>query len=137
MNAAFYKAHQCVGDGWTRQLVNHFLTVVECGAPDADILQIKEKFGTLRIYLSGPEWLEELAVMYERLSEVCCEDCGVWHGQYDERKGTGPLRESHYAIVSTGPLPSQGWIKTLCTVCRDQRQAEWDLKAKDRSGDVA
>lgn len=69
-------------------------------APRARILQIKEKFGQLRIYLSAPEpYYRELIDMVdkaERASAKTCEDCG-----------------------SPGQSRSGGWIRTLCDVCNN------------------
>lgn len=60
---------------------------------NVEIAQVKEKFGTLRIYTDTVnEELEELIREAEKLSEVTCESCGR----------PGKLRTTH------------GWLKTTC-----------------------
>ena len=60
--------------------------------PQVEVLQIKEKFGTLRFYYSGGDVYVEAAVtLAERLSARTCEDCGA-----------------------VGERRSGGWIKVLC-----------------------
>lgn len=59
--------------------------------------QIKEKFGTLRVYYSGgDEFCEGIIAMAESMSAVTCEDCGV----------PGKVRDG-------------GWIRTLCDACEE------------------
>ena len=58
--------------------------------------QIKEKYGTLRIYFSGgDEYVEGLVSMAEAISGKICEVCG-----------------------NKGQLNKGGWISTLCDICR-------------------
>lgn len=121
------------GEGWDRELVKPFLAVVSAAVSPIDILQIKEKFATLTIYATGPDWLQELVDVFEEASLRCCEDCGVWHNQYSRDY-------AHYAVVETKALPSGYWLKTLCTDCRAKRQQEYDADVANRSlkskGDV-
>jgi hypothetical protein len=126
------KQHKHTGDGWDRELVKPFLEV--CGLePSIDIHQIKEKFGTLRIYLTGPEWAQTLVDVFEVASESCCEECGFWNNQWSGAS-------QHYVKVWTNALPNGFWVKTLCQDCRDKRQAEHDADVAKRSlkssGDV-
>jgi hypothetical protein len=63
-------------------------------------LQIKEKFGGLRMYHSGADdYLAGAICMASCLSQVTCECCGA----------RGRLRKNH------------GWVQTLCDE-HDQRQ---------------
>ena len=58
--------------------------------------QIKEKYGTLRIYFSGgDEYVEGLVSMAEAISGKICEVCG-----------------------NKGQPNKGGWITTLCDGCR-------------------
>lgn len=94
------------GPGWDDLLLQLDSTV---GAldPDYKILQAKEKFGTLRFY---PELSEDVSdsrreLIYsvingvELLSETVCEDCGTTDAR----------------------ARNDGWIKTLCDNCADDR----------------
>ena len=65
------------------------------------ILQIKEKFGSLRIYLdNAPEYIRDMVRKAEKNSYLICENCG------------SPIN-----VTTKGP----GWIRTLCKECRDKR----------------
>lgn len=58
--------------------------------------QIKEKYGTLRVYFSGgDEYVEGLVSMAEAISGKICEVCG-----------------------NKGQPNKGGWITTLCDSCR-------------------
>lgn len=58
--------------------------------------QIKEKFGTLRVYFSGgDDYVEGLISMAEAISGKICETCG-----------------------NKGEPSKGGWIMTLCDSCR-------------------
>lgn len=61
--------------------------------------QIKEKFGTLRVYMTHylPE-MEEAISEAERLSAITCEDCG-----------------------QPGELRQGGWLRTLCDECESKQ----------------
>jgi hypothetical protein len=57
--------------------------------------QIKEKYGTLRLYhYGGDEFISGVIAMAERMSSVTCEVCG-----------------------SPGELSGGGWVRTLCADC--------------------
>jgi hypothetical protein len=65
------------GEGWYQILLNLFtaLAVLE---PRPVIVQVKEKFGGLRVYLDGGG--EEAAALIreaENLASETCEDCGA------------------------------------------------------------
>lgn len=93
------------GDGWYHLLndlsaeLEHLIRewVSEHGTenhPRAS--QVKEKFGTLRFYMTGEtDEMEDLIDEAEKLSAETCEDCGR----------TGELRDSF------------GWLATLCKTC--------------------
>ena len=119
------KKHKHTGDGWDRKIVQPFLEVVCLVDPSIPITQIKEKFGTLRIYHMGPEWVERLVDICEVASAECCEDCGSFRGYYNETY-------KDYANITTAAGPT-GWIKTLCDGCRAVRQTEHDAEVAKRS----
>jgi hypothetical protein len=65
---------------------------------DVQILQVKEKFGGLRIYVSsGTNKIDDIIDRYEILADHLCETCGSFC--------TAKLRVCH------------GWYKTLCSDC--------------------
>lgn len=84
------------------------------GLPHADVpdpvdpitlQQIKEKFGTLRVYYQGgDDTIHGIARMAEAMSEITCEVCG-----------------------SVGKTRNGTWIKTLC----DQHHVKRSLGASD------
>jgi RNA polymerase-binding transcription factor DksA len=60
------------------------------------ILQIKEKFGGLRIYLQGPKQFQDMADKAEENSYHICMDCG--------------------SPINVGQTQT-GWIRTICKDC--------------------
>jgi ribosomal protein L37AE/L43A len=63
---------------------------------DLQVVQIKEKFGSLRMYLNyDPKEISDLIDEYERKSYVICEICG-----------SNGVKRVNY-----------GWYKTLCDKC--------------------
>jgi phage FluMu protein Com len=68
------------------------------------VVQVKEKFGTLRFYCGGTEAIDKYVRLAERLSSVTCEDCG-----------------------KLGKVNDSGWIRTQCDACRTigQRRVQW------------
>tara|TARA_Y100000310_G_scaffold85242_1_gene82054 strand:+ start:227 stop:556 length:330 start_codon:yes stop_codon:yes gene_type:complete len=70
----------------------------------ASVLQIKEKFGTLRFYVFGgdPNVITPLIREAETLSSTTCQDCGV-EGINEPNDG--------------------GWWNTLCVECRTKRDS--------------
>ena len=64
------------------------------------VLQVKEKFGTLRFYVSSaPDEIYGLIDEYEKKSGTICETCGK----------PGILKESH------------GWFMTVCEECFNEK----------------
>lgn len=62
--------------------------------------QIKEKFGTLRVYSSGgDEFCSGVIAMAEVMSSLTCEECGM-----------------------PGKTRGEGWIVTLCDDCEQLRK---------------
>lgn len=110
-----------VGDGWynildmlftgiashLKQLKENYVYEVRLGASNVDmpdetirIMQIKEKFGSLRIYCSTVDlYMSGLVNMAELMSMVTCEECG----------NPGELKTTN------------GWVKCLCN---EHRMAE-------------
>jgi hypothetical protein len=87
------------GDGWYHILdqLCESLTqyTTEKGLPSVQIVQIKEKFGTLRFYVAGADPVcYGMIRLVENLSGKVCEDCGA----------PGALREDN-------------WWKTRCEDC--------------------
>ena len=73
--------------------------------------QVKEKFGTLRFYLSGDKGAHDIVSDYEQKSGETCESCG----------GPAKVQNNH------------GWLRTICNECEDRRK----LSAKIREGTYA
>ena len=95
-----YEAHdlQC-GDGWKR-LVDPIIDLAN--KKGIHITQIKEKFGTLRVYTDTIDReLDELIQVMEEKSEYVCEVCG-----------------------DVGKIRSGGWIKTLCDLHDKERNTK-------------
>jgi hypothetical protein len=68
------------------------------------VVQVKEKFGTLRFYHPGNDAIDRYVRLAERLSSVTCEDCGKRGVQNDS-----------------------GWIRTHCDDCRNDRTVSKDV----------
>jgi hypothetical protein len=65
-----------------------------------EITQVKEKWGTLRIYIAGGnDFTDGMIFALEQASAKICEDCG--------RPGT---------------QTDQGWIRTLCEECKSAKK---------------
>ena len=80
------------GPGWYT-LLDYLLTGLSA---DVQVMQIKEKFGTLRCYISGGTDDDyKLIEIAERESARTCEVCGA-----------------------PGRLLGRGWFSTLCDRCR-------------------
>lgn len=94
-----------IGPGW-QPMVKRFLQEVN---PDAQVVQIKEKFGGLRLYIDKltPEE-SKTAEQLEKKSYTICEDCG------------NPGRETMRL----------GWISTLCEDCEDKSKQPKEDKSK-------
>lgn len=87
----------CVGPGW-HPLLDRFAKNIDYQVSKGDmppvfISQVKEKFGTLRIYTQGGNELTSiLEAFVEDLSGYYCEDCGK--------------------LATMGN--KQGWFRTTC-----------------------
>lgn len=70
-----YNTIDQVGKGW-----HIFIKPIidACEKENVKIFQIKEKFGTVRIYVEGkaPEYIHQYIQYAEWLSELVCEDTG-------------------------------------------------------------
>lgn len=107
-----YGWHPECGDGWYDLLLD-LVAELERLAHRLDaetrehfyVSQVKEKYGTLRFYLSlsSDEMEAEIRVAEERSARTC-EQCG----------GLGELRSTS----STG----YGWLYTACDQCHKERQ---------------
>jgi len=86
------------GDGWY-DLINELCGKLAALHPNIRADQVKEKYGTLRFYISyegkvPPELMDkayDLETEYETKSSVLCEECG-----------------------QAGLLRGGGWVRTLC-----------------------
>lgn len=100
------------GTGWY-ELLNDLDSKVAYLAPDYEIHQVKEKYGTLRFYYDGPakddmtkEIVRDLVAHAESLSSMICELCG---------SGATQFRTKFDYSVKT--RCRGGWYKTLCNTC--------------------
>lgn len=93
------------GKGWNKLIIPilDYIDIYNSGQKEEDkihILQIKEKFGGLRIYVSPkPPELSKMIEDAEDQSYKVCEFCG----------STEDVKQT-----------SSGWIKTLCKNCREK-----------------
>jgi hypothetical protein len=84
--------------GWSKIVEELVQAADESGAV---ILQVKEKFGTLRFYVSGGNGaLHALIDKAERRSASTCEACGADRPEDD-------VKRTHSV-----------WLRTLCARCR-------------------
>lgn len=90
------------GPGWS-DLINETLLQIQEQDPNFSLIQVKEKFGQLNIYLNtdNVESVYDIIFEAEMKSLNICEFCG----------------DSETAI-----LRSLGWMKTLCDKCHQQRE---------------
>jgi len=110
METAFAFGFEC-GDGWydllykaasaiEREIIN--IKKEDPMVPDDELpcaSQVKEKFGTLRFYMSfSNEAIDDIVTKAEEESEVTCEECGKF-----------------------GELRPGGWYVTLCDACQAER----------------
>ena len=93
------------GDGWY-EIINKACWLIDhhYKGKDSDFrwFQIKEKFGTLRLYYNGGDefggYVCGVVAMAESISAVTCEQCG-----------------------NAGSRRGGGWIVTLCDSCHEKR----------------
>jgi hypothetical protein len=66
-----------IGEGW-KALVEEVLHELDQAAPDVRVTQVKEKFGTLRIYVANKkdDVAKEIVRSAEARSATICEICG-------------------------------------------------------------
>lgn len=99
------------GEGWhdiLYDLLRDIYIYTQQNNIDIKVNQIKEKFGTLNVYLSDyPEVIKCLLCEAEKKSAVTCEFCGA----------EGEIR----------PL---SWIKTLCQDCFGERLKTHAIRRK-------
>jgi hypothetical protein len=95
-----YDYFEC-GPGW-HPLITGALTEIEAlGIANLEVLQVKEKFGGLRIYLSvHNEESDAIITAAEQEAHKTCEDCGS--------KENVELRGG-------------GWLHTVCQSCEEKR----------------
>ena len=63
-------------DGWF-DLLDRFAASVDAhGGPAPELLQVKQKFGELRVYLRGDDVVRQLAEEATKASRTTCEECG-------------------------------------------------------------
>lgn len=68
-----------------------------------EVLQVKEKFGSLRFYISGgDEHIHGMIEMAERVSARTCEECGA-----------------------PGKMNGKGWLRVRCEPCEAKRAEKW------------
>lgn len=89
-----------VGPGWG-PLLDQLDAELYALDPNYKTTQVKEKFGRLRVYLSGEtREMQDKVYAYEAMSGKICEECGA----------EGTFREG-------------GWVRTLCNPCERKYQA--------------
>jgi hypothetical protein len=101
------------GDGWVN-LISEIAKFISSKTSKCYADQVKEKFGTLRFYIScgdgisEPEYVEIASFIsaIERQSAHICEDCGV------------KLDDSNRNKVKSY------WIKNICVTCKQKEDLE-------------
>lgn len=101
-------ALRCVGKGWAG-IIN---SIYDAKPRNISILQVKEKFGELRVYTGSyrknQDWFQDLIECYTDLSTRTCEVCGK----------IGKRRSD------------VGWILTLCNEHYDERKEQYERNKK-------
>ena len=95
-----------IGDGWLTLLDNLFNIIIthkhDLDVADAKqiyINQVKEKFGSIRVYLNkSTDYINGAISLAELMSSHICEFCG-----------------------SPGKTQKGNWVKTLCESCNTKR----------------
>jgi len=84
------------GDGWFN-LIYDLSKKISDIAPECEVVQVKEKFATLRFYVNGyNDEIDKLINEAEELSGRTCEICGD---------------------TETAKIRGDGWLSTLCDKC--------------------
>ena len=112
-----YRGNTSAGKGWVPLITKALEQLDALHIPDFKIVQIKEKFGGLRLYVdrvSEDVYDEVHKIIGEAEEEAwkTCEFCGT--------KDDVEIRNG-------------GWIKTLCGKCEAERQAERQAERKKRN----
>lgn len=77
--------------------------------PQVEVVQVKEKFGTLRFYTDvGDDYIYGAIAMAESMSAVTCETCG-----------------------KPGKLYTYGWWHVACDEHKTQDDIEWEKEAEN------
>jgi hypothetical protein len=110
----FIKCSYECNSGWYQMLdelfgkIQSIVDELPKGEFEFEVVQVKEKFGTLRVYCNYyVEDIEDLIETYSKISGHVCEVCGE----------DGKLQEEN------------GWYKTVC----DSHHKEWIKKGSARS----
>ena len=89
--------------GWhpiIQELIDKLVKIEDC---DFELLQVKEKFGSLRFYVSSETHeVSDLIEDYETYSAHICEVCGEFYTAKTRNKKNG------------------SWLKTLCDKCAEE-----------------
>jgi hypothetical protein len=86
------------GDGWF-DILDELFAKMEASDTEIKLTQVKEKFGTLRVYYyGGDDTVDKWVEAAEARSAVTCEQCG----QPGELRGTR-------------------WVYTACDECEEER----------------
>lgn len=105
MFATIHPLNYGCGEGW-KDIINKLCTDLHALDPAVTVVQIKEKFGTLRFYLGCCGAEANYEAIYARITEaekqsaITCEWCGA----------PGTLDTSKH------------WVITLCPDCSKKRQ---------------
>lgn len=87
------------GDGWY-DLISNTLEELKSLNQNVKIIQIKEKFGLLRMYVDGGSKAGKIVFDAERRSAAICERCG------------------EPGVTSNN---KNSWVRTLCEKCRSDK----------------
>lgn len=101
-----------VGPGWSGILRRLHAGLIEAGAGDYEVTQVKEKFGGLRVYLT---WTAVPGLDMDR-SGVSARD--LISKAEAEAYRTCEFCGSTDATTTSMNGRARGWIKTLCDDCR-------------------
>jgi hypothetical protein len=102
-----------VGDGWYKILDETFAEitkVMEVHNCDVTLMQVKEKFGTLRIYYA-------LTSANTEVDDVCAEDDRVYEIVCEAEDKSAKTCE---VCGEPGKCNNEGWIKCRCENCKDK-----------------
>jgi len=90
------------GDGWFKIWIELIDRLKELDPKEFKFVQIKEKFGKLRIYYESLEEdrdvIDKILAWAENKSAETCEVCS-----------------------NPGKLEDDGWLRTICKECRDKK----------------